>query len=98
MWNVCFFNFNFFLFWGTCLWDILLGPVFQLALFCNFKTASGREEKAKIFEPKNSKINNPQLANKKKNQVYNHIHPQAWSTLPSEYLSLATATSQASHC
>lgn len=60
-------KFYLFFFESTCLWDILLGPVFQLALFCNFKIASGREEKAKIFGPKNSKINNLQLANKKKN-------------------------------
>ena len=59
-----------FCFESTCLWDILLGPVFQLALFCNFKIASGREEKAKIFGPKNSKINNLQLANKKKKNNY----------------------------
>ena len=65
MWNVYFFNFNFFFsFESTCLWDIFLGQYSNWLYFVTLKQLV--EEKAKIFEPKNSKINHSQLANKKK--------------------------------
>lgn len=53
---VCFSNFYLlFSFKGTCLWDVSLGLVFKLALFSNFKTASGRERRLRFLELKIAK-------------------------------------------